>query len=661
MLAPLSWIKEYIDTKSTAEKIAEELLLSGTKVEETIKIGQELVFNLEITPNRPDTLSMLGIAREIAAIEQKDFKLPDTELLLPQKPVGSKVNFEVRSKKLCQNYSIVRLTDLKIGNSPTWLKNFLSLANVRSLNNIVDITNFVMLELGQPMHAFDASKIKGKMILRGAKPGEVVTTLDGQDRKLSEGAIIIEDEEKIIDLAGLMGGQNSDIDNKTSDIILLVPVYDPVTIRKTSIYTNLRTEASNRFEKKLDPNLHSFAILRAIKLFSELAEAKTASAVFSTPEVPARKLQFPKSLIANVIGIDLSDETLTDLLSAAGFILRPSKIREDELEIQIPSYRTDIEISEDILEEISRLYGYNKIPKTLPSGEYPQKQELFKKDSESRLRNFLLRNGFTETTGFTLISKKDCLNFGYSQEHCLKVKNPASSDFEFLRPILLINSIKAISANPEETTLSFFEIAKTFSKAKDKDTGLPKQTETLSLITTKSLTEFKGILSELWHFFRLKLDENQDNQSSIFKNKLDLFQNNQKIGTYGEISPEVLKLYDIKNKTALALEVNLDIFQEPEESVYENLPKYPAVKEDVSFFLEDKFLIGEVVSSLKGIKFVDKVFLSDVFENPQGRSVTLSLSFLNPEQTMQQQEIAQVREKVFKLLETKFEAKIRRD
>ncbi len=662
MLAPLSWIKEYVSTKSSPEKIAEKLLLAGTKVEQIKKVGKELVFELEITPNRPDTLSIVGVARELAAVEHSEFKLPDTDLLLPPKVVSSKVDFRVKDRKLCPYYSLVRLSGVKFDKSPTWMKDYLNLAGVRSINNVVDITNFVMLELGQPMHAFDANKIAGQLTLRGALEGEILITLDGQERKLPRGAIVIEDEKQIIDLAGLMGGQNSEIDAKTKDILLICPIYDPQTIRKTSMSTNLRTEASNRFEKKLDPNMHPFALDRAVKLFFELANARIASKITSTPKVEEKLLTFDKNLIPKVIGISLTDTQINEILSSAGFILRSSKVKEDAFEIQIPSFRTDIQIEEDILEEISRLFGYNNLPKTLPKGDLPQTAEVFEKDSEEFVRRFLLRNGFNEVTGYTLISKEDCQEFGYTLENCLKVKNPASSDFEYLRPTLLINAIKAISANPGYEELGFFEIAKTFEKTIDKTTNLPQQPLKLALIYKGSLAQFKGVVNELWKSLDLNVLESAAEKDKIFSQKLTLSLRGSQFGVLGRLDEQLLELNKIEEKDIFALEVNFEFLKIPEESKYTPVPKYPSIKEDISFFIADKTLVGDIIKQLYRLdKLVYKVELADEFRSSKGRSITLSLEFLDLEKTLQSKEVEQVRRKISKLLESKFKASVRKE
>lgn len=660
MLAPLSWLKEYVSIKEPAEKLAEKLLLSGTKVEKIKKVGKETVFELEITPNRPDTLSMLGLAREVAAITQQNFELPETDLIIQQKIATQKVPFVVKNKKLCPHYSVVKLSNISIGSSPEWVRDLLNLAGVRSLNNVVDITNFVMLETGQPMHAFDARKIKGNLTLRPAKPKEAVTTLDNITRVLPEGAIVIEDEEKLVDLAGLMGGQNSEIDKKTTEVILLVPVYDPTTIRKTSIYTNLRTEASNRFEKKLDPNQHIFTINRAIKLFSELSGAIQTSKIESTKPVPEKVLFLKKALVSQLIGREFSDAEVFNLLSPAGFSIKNSDIRDGSFEVQIPSYRTDIDIPEDLVEEITRFYGYNKLPKTIPASSPPLKPELSLPDNEAKIRNFLLRNGFSESTGYTLISKTDCLNFGSSEQEVLKVRNPASSDFEYLRPTLLINAVKAVAANPGVESLNFFEIAKVFEKEIDKITNLPKQPVKLGLVSTNGLLEFKGILGELFSQFNLEFSEKKGDTKQIFSDSSSLYLGKEQVGFFGKISDSVLKNYGITNKKVWAAEINFSIFPTQVQQNYKSLPKYPSIKEDISFYLSDKYQIGTVISQLKLLdKLIYKIELLDIFEDKQKRSVTLGFEFLGLDKTLTNTDAEKIRNKIIKLLKTGFGSIVR--
>src|SRR3972149_11833809 len=251
MIVPLSWLKDYVDVEERPEDLAEDLLLSGTKVENILEREGEVVFELEITPNRADCLGIIGIAREIATLYNKDLQIPEpfAETMVVAK--RKRINLVVSENNLCPYYTIGVVDATKIQESPSWLKKRLEQVGIRPINNVVDITNYVMLETAQPMHAFDYSKIKDRMVLRAAKKGERVVTLDGIQRTLNEGAIIIEDSEKLIDIAGLMGGENTQIDENTQTIVLHVPIYNPVAIRRASQHLGLRTEASNRFDYQL--------------------------------------------------------------------------------------------------------------------------------------------------------------------------------------------------------------------------------------------------------------------------------------------------------------------------------------------------------------------------------------------------------------------------
>lgn len=659
MLAPVSWLKEYVSFKADVEKLAEKLLLSGTKVEQIKKVGEENVLELEITPNRPDTLSLLGLAREISSLFNSELEIPETELLLPNSNLTNRVLFKVADKKLLENYSLVRLNNIEIEESPEWIKKYLELSGVRAINNIVDITNFVMLETGQPMHAFDATKIKGELTVRGAKKGEKVVTLDSVERVLPENAIIIEDEEKLVDLAGLMGGENSEIDEGTKEIILLSPIYSPTIIRKTSLATKLRTEASTRFEKKLDLNGHLFALNRAVKLLSENALARLSSKITTTPAVEEETLEVELDSIAEILGIAIPKEEVFDLLTSVGFKIKSSQLSKGSLEITIPTFRTDIAIEEDIVEEIARLYGYNKLPKTIPAGKFSLKEDPLEKNLE-QIREFLLLNGFNESTGYSLISEKEVTEFGFKKEEVLKVLNPASSDFEYLRPTLLINLIKAVSANPERTDRAFFEISKVYLKETDPGTKLPKQPVKIGIISTKSLSEVKGVLDELFRKANREVSE-KIAQDPLFESSLDFIVGSKVIGKFGTVNSKLASKFGLTGEV-FAAEFLAEVINFEDVPNYQMLAKYPSVIEDFSFYLGKKYLIGELVGKLKKVdNLINSVDLVDIFESAGKRSVTLRIAYLDQEKTLTSEEASKVRSKIVNFLKKDFDAPLRKN
>jgi len=661
MKLSLSWLKKYVAINVAPEKIAQRLLLSGTKVEEITKSNGEVVFELEITPNRPDELSVVGIAREVSALFEKELNLPEETLTLAPKDFKNKVDFKVKEKDLCPGFSIVKLNITKVKDSPSWIAHYLKLSGVRPINNVVDITNFVMLELGQPMHAFDAKKIVGKLTLRSAKQGESVTTLDGAKRTLDQGAIIIEDEEKLVDLAGLMGGKNSEIDETTSEIILIAPLYNSNQIRKTSLQTGLRTEASTRFEKGIDPNLHPYALNRALKLFIEEIGAIQESALETVGfPVKERSINFNVNKAFEVLGIKLTQEKIFELLTPLGFRLTVSPLHEEELLIQIPSFRTDISLEEDIVEELGRMYGYNNFPKTLPKGSPPVQKELFLTKLEEKFVPRLLEFGYHQLTGYSLVSKNDLEKFNFPISKAVKILNPTSADFEYLRPSLLINLIKAFAVNNSYEKNCFFEIAKEFFSELDKKTNLPKQNEALVVANDFSFGKLKGEIEDLLSLVDLEFEQVSMEQNKIWKSGAAFKIRNKVFALVGSLNLSLTTKFGVKRPLFAAW---LDLESLKGSKVVENyktLPRFPSIKEDISFFLPENQTIANVIAQLTQIdKTIDQVTLKDAYLKENKRSFTLSFEFRDQSKTLENKDIVPIRKKIFNLLTRKFGAEIR--
>lgn len=663
MLVPLSVLEAYVKIKISPEKLAEKLLLSGTKVEEIKKFNGEIVFDLEITPNRADTLSFYGVAREIAAILNLDLNDPETDLLTTLRQPSGKADFKVADKKLCPFYSLVKLTNITIKDSPKWVQETLSLSGIRPLNNVIDITNLVMLELGQPMHAFDASKISGIPTVRGSKKGEKVVTLDNVERELPEGSIIIEDQEKLIDLAGLMGGKNSEIDQNTKDVFLLVPFYQPVAIRKTSLATGLRTEASNRFEKKLDPNMHPTALNRTVKLLVENAGASFASKITTVGfPVETQSLVFDTRLVKQILGIDLTSEDIVNLLSPLGFMISSQPLDEGKMTIHIPSHRPDVSLPEDILEEIGRIYGYNNFPKTLPSGELPTQTEVFQPDTEKEIRDYLIASGFSETTGYSLVSVEDLQKIKFDLNQALKVLHPTSSDFTHLRPSLLVNLLKAAETNNSREHISFFEIAKEFLPKINPATKLPKQEVALALVTTQTFGATKIIIEGLLSKFDFKPETAAIKEDDLWAFGTTYSEKGREAAKIGLINKAVLNNFDIKQAPIFAWIDFEYLLQKKLKVSYLPQPKFPSVIEDISFFVGEKNLAVKIVSFIKNFdSLIDEVEVFDAFEKGQELSLTVRINFRSPSRTLVSSEIEKLRLKLEKELMKKFKVNLRKE
>jgi len=649
MLIPFSWLKDFVKINASAEKLAEKLLLSGTKVERIKKVGKEHILELEITPNRPDTLSIYGVAREIAVLTAEDLLPLDTEMLLPSGKLANPPNLKVSDKKLCPSYTYGLVRDVSVKNSPSWLAERLELAGIRPINNVVDITNYVMLETGQPMHAFDTDEIEGDLTLRTSEEGESVRTLDGVLRKLPSGSLIIEDSKKLIDLAGLMGGKNSEIKKTTKNLLLLVPIYDPVAIRRASQATALRTESSNRFEKKLDLLGTKIAFERALKLLTEVAGGKLATAPRTSVSAKESRLELPVELFKQTLGIEIPLPKIINILSSLGFRVSVDPFRDRFLHAVVPSWRRDIDSAIDLTEEVGRIYGYNLFPKTLPAGNPPIQPELFHFGWEKETRQIFKAAGFTELLTFTLTSEEQLKRAGLPEEKIVRIANPMSKDFEILRPTLLTELLNAVAKNLKyEGDLSFFEIGKIFYQE-----GEIKQPKILGAITTKSFLELKGVLEKV-------VSRSGDEQEySVSENGLIFKTKGFKLARILVVDEGALKNFEIPFSLTYA-EIYLDDLETlPAKFTYHPLAKFPPVIEDISMFLSNKIAVSEILSEIQKAPLVAEATIFDIFEKNGRKSIAVRITYQAKDRTLTDTEVAKVRKEIVGNLKRKFEAEIR--
>src|SRR3989344_2051896 len=410
---PVSWLREYLKTDVAAKTLSNYLTLCGPSVERVEKKGSDYIFDIEITSNRFDAASVFGLAREAHAIlSSQNLKSTITSpkgIKLHLEPdVAKRVTLDVLIKKdaLCPRFAAIVVDNVKVKPSPAYIRTRLEASGIRAINNIVDISNYLMLEMGQPMHTFDFDKINGaKMVLREARQGEKITTLDGITRILPQGAIVIEDAKRLIDLCGIMGGANSRVSRRTKRVVIFVQGYDPAQIRKTTQTLGFRTEAASRFEKGVDIEQIPAALSRAVFLAKQIAGARIASELIDinkqAQESPKITLDFIK--LNNYLGISLGPQKAASILSKLGFEVTKA---ENQLQAVPPSWRAqDIEDDVDLIEEIARIYGYHNLPAKLPSGQIPR-------SSESRLKNIIeLKKALkflclSEVITYSIISKK---------------------------------------------------------------------------------------------------------------------------------------------------------------------------------------------------------------------------------------------------------------
>lgn len=452
MKLPINWLREYLDFDKDPQKLIDKLTAIGHMQDgPPKKIADDIVYDLEIRQNRPDCLSIIGLAREAAAVLGKKIKYPkDYSKTLPdiKKSAGWRAKVEIQNEKLCYRFNTVTIEDLEIEESPSWLKKFLEAYGIKSINNVVDIANFVMVETGQPLHAFDAEKIAGKhLIIRSAKAKEKLRILGDRTITLSHEDLVIADPDGVIAMAGVIGGEETSVSGKTNSIILETATYNPATVRKTSLRHQLRTEASTRLEKFLHPHLTEIALARAAQLLLELTGGKVVDHTDEYPKKFAdKKIPLNIQNLKKTAGIDFDEKTTNDILARL------------EISETIPYFRTDLEQEADIIEEVLRIYGYDKIPETLPGNPPLRRLQSARYDLEEEIKDALAGFGFDEEITDPLTKE------GHSVNKPIRLQNSLNADKVMLRTTLRESLVNALTQQKKyrKTSVNLFEIGKIY-------------------------------------------------------------------------------------------------------------------------------------------------------------------------------------------------------
>ncbi|MBI2066021.1 phenylalanine--tRNA ligase subunit beta [Candidatus Woesebacteria bacterium] len=642
---PDNWLRDFLKTKATSSEIAKYLSLSGPSVEKV----EESVYFIEVTTNRVDIASVVGIAREAAAIlpqfgvkaRLQPVKLPVLKFLEKVDYLEAEVN-----QALCQRFSAVLIKNVQIRQSPDWMKDRLTAVGVRPINNVVDISNYVMHELGQPVHTFDYDKIRGaKMILRESKKGERLTTLDGKTHTLPGGDIVIEDGEgRLIDLAGIMGGENSAVDESTKNVLLFVQTYNPVNIRQTSMSLAQRTEAAVLFEKGIDPELVTDGIGRGIELFVKLAGGKPESQILDIYPAPyrARKVEINTDFLTARLGAQLPKDKITQILRSLGF---ETYWQGKTLEVLVPSHRAgDISIPEDIVEEVARLYGYHNLPSELMQGVLPEPLADAPFGFEEKIKSVLKGFGGVEVYTLSLVSREEAPTG-------LKLKNPLGKESEYLRTSLSASLVAAARQNAgEKEPFHLFEMANVYlprrSKAKGGIPDLPNEKMMLGgIFANSSYREAKGAVEGLTNELNVKSEMFSEDAAHYLPNRhIYLKVKGRILGEFGELSYGYLYYqFDVEALRQAHREIGS----------FKPLPKYPAQIEDLTFSFPSRTKIGEVIAFvLSKEKLVSRMELTDIYKD----AYTFRLWYQHPSKTLTDSEVEKIREDIIKSVKEKFGA-----
>ena len=662
-------------------QILPEDAVPGDSIFPYLDLDDEII-ELSITPNRADALSMRGVAHEVAAIYGKSVHFPEKTVTEDSKPASDKISVAIESDKVATYASRV-VENVNVQPSPQWLQNLLMNAGIRPINNVVDVTNYVLLYFGQPMHAFDLDKFEDSHIVaRDARDGEKLVTLDGEERELTAEDIVITVADKPVALAGVMGGTSTEIDNNSKNVVLEAAVFDGKSVRKTSSRLNLRSESSSRFEKGINNDTVLEALDFAAAMLQELANGTVLAGRVQAGSVDTEPVQVSTSLdYVNVrLGTELTFADIEDVFEKLGFGLTGDA---DKFTVSVPRRRWDISIQADLVEEIARIYGYEKLPTTLPeaagtAGELTETQALRRK-----VRTIAEGAGLTEIISYALTTPEKAVEFAVTPTNLTELMWPMTVDRSALRQNMVSGMLDTVAynVNRKNSNVAIYEIGKVFEQNGNPKEELPNEINTFAFAISGLVAEkdfqtkatpvdffyAKGIVEALFDKLEVSVDyvPTKDLASMHPGRTAAIVLDGQTIGFLGQVHPQTAKNYGIP-ETYVA-EINLSAVEaalQPAQPFVE-ITKFPAVSRDIALLLKAEITHQEVLDAIysAGVKRLVAVKLFDVYAGEKlgagMKSMAYSLTFQNPNDNLTDEEVAKYMEKITKALTEKVEAEVR--
>ena len=656
----------------------------------TLEIGMDLldaldlaetVVEFEITPNRPDCLSITGIARECGATFETLLNYPDRTLKAKEGDSRDYLDIEIVRPDLCRRYFAQVVTDVKVKESPWWLQRKLMMAGMRPINNIVDITNYVMLEFGEPIHAFDIRQIQGqKIIVDTASEKEKFISLDGSERSMPNDTLMIKDEYKSVAIAGIMGGLNSEIVEDTETVLIEAANFNPDSVRLSSKKLGLRTEASSRFEKGVAPELCQVAIERVCNLIELLGAGKVLAKgldAYPNPHVPL-KTEIRPERISQLMGLELSADEIEKILVKLEIKVER---KNSNLLVTPPSVRQDLLKEIDYVEEVARIYGYDKLALTVPKG-----NTIAIKSEKRKLLDYskevLCALGLNEIQSYSFVSPKTVdkvrIGEGAGERDFIKLINPLGEENSVMRTILLANVMEVLSLNNNRNIekIGIFEIGNVFGKSKDsyEKQGASPALEKISLALAsygkeENFYTIKGILTGLFAKLGIKDADfaRETNNATYHPGRCaKIFIKGKEAGTIGEFHPKVLEAFDIEQRV-FGGEIDFDLVIDNADTMryFSQLAKYPAIERDIALLVEEDTQVRDLLKTIEetGTKILEKVELFDVYRGQQvgekKKSCAFNLIYRDKAKTLTEEEVERVHENVLRVLEEKHGAKLR--
>jgi phenylalanyl-tRNA synthetase beta chain len=662
----------------------------------------DVIWDLDITPNRPDCLSVIGIAREIAALTGEPLRLPEIHYEETEKSIDSFASVDIVDLDLCPRYCASLITGIKIDSSPSWLQQRLNSCGMRPINNVVDVTNYVMLEYGQPLHAFDYRELKGRQIIvRRAGNGETITSLDGTKRALNPGILVIADKEEAVAVAGIMGGLNSEVTDKTDTILLESANFNQATIRRGCSHLQLQSEASIRFDKGLNSELPLLPLKRATQLLLELAGGRAAKGIIDVypGKSEPKFISLTTREVKRLSGLKINIDEILKVLKALGFECQEGD-SGSQISVPAPYWRSDIKCSADLVEEVVRIIGYEKIPITRLGSPLPQQKSKLSPAAQhsnlkDKLRNSLTGFGFQEILTYSLVSLEKLQKLSPKLElkiSPLKVANPMTKEQEYLRTSLRAGLLATLAHNQkfEQAGIRLFEIGKVFlpqhshviaseTKQSQEERELPQEKDMLCAVLSGARAELswqadkepldffdaKGVVENILNQLGLKASFDVGDDEGLFPGKgANVIVEDDKVGIVGDVHLKVTQAFELSNTICL-IEIDLEKLLTKVTGIkeYQSIPRFPSVTRDIALVVDEQVSYGRVEEIIQSFRLVTKVTLFDLYRGEQiaegKKSFAIRIVYQSPSHTLTDEEVDQTQEQMLARLHQELGATLR--
>lgn len=659
MKLSLNWLKDYVPLKISADELVTRLTMAGMEIEHVERLKDDVVLDIEITPNRPDCLSLLGLAREVAAVTDQRVNVPKIKTI---KAPSRKCDVSIEDKAACSRYIGAVIEGVSIKHSEAQTGKRLEAVGSRPINNVVDVTNFLLMELGQPMHAFDYDKLEGgKIIVRRAKATETITTLDGEERKLDPSVLVIADAAKPLAIAGIKGGQLAEVTWETKNILLESAYFDPVLVRRTSRKLKLSTDSSYRFERGVDYAMVQAAAHRAMELILQTAGGKVTAyrdVQASEKSASPRKVTVSLSGVEHRLGCSVGSDRFRSLLKTLGCGV--TQIKKDSFAVMVPTFRSDLRCEVDFDEEIARLTGYDQIPSTLPSVPLTNIPSDPAALCKSKIRSLCLAQGLDEIVTFSTMPEEFLSKTGITSSDLLTITNPLSQEQKIMRPSSVPSFLQVVQANFNNGRkhLRLFEIGKIY--------GQKKEQGVLSVLLTGAADADWRQPAKPYDFYDLKgvletiFDNQEINHAQWSTGAQAAFLDSSRhaaigvdgtsIGFAGRIADNILRAWDIKTKDVWFAEINLDwLCQRKQARKYFRTPsEFPAIVRDASLAVKDSVTLKQILDDISRHK-IEILKVTELKDEYRGegiqaghRALTLSFTYQAKNKTLTDEEVDKV-------------------